>query len=273
MDRLLIKDYRHKDAIRISKTNDILFLILKNEDFHNDEINIELEKDVKTNILIENLTFNKRINLTLKAHSEIEIKAVLKDNINTFNLKANLENNASFVAYFADFSTGNNKIKVDINLNGDNSKAVWHLASLSAKDDNKEFDISLYHNGLNTYGLSDNYGVSKDDARLVFSGVSLIKNGSKNSKTRQNAKIMVFDDLSKAIAKPILKIDENEIEASHGASVGKINDEHMFYLTSRGLTEETAKELITMGYLKPILNGFEEEEIKEEISSLIEGRM
>ena len=48
MDRLLIKDYRHKDAIRISKTNDILFLILKNEDFHNDEINIELEEDVKT---------------------------------------------------------------------------------------------------------------------------------------------------------------------------------------------------------------------------------
>ena len=108
---------------------------------------------------------------------------------------------------------------------------------------------------------------------IVFSGVSYIKNGAKSSKTRQNAKIMVFDDLSKAIAKPILRIDDNEIEASHGASVGKINDEHLFYLTSRGLTEEVAKELITLGYLKPILNGFEEDEIKEEISSLIERRM
>ena len=61
--------------------------------------------------------------------------------------------------------------------------------------------------------------------------------------------------------------------ASHGAVVGKINDEHMFYLTSRGLSEETAKELITLGYLNPILDGFKDESIKEHISSLIERRM
>ena len=84
---------------------------------------------------------------------------------------------------------------------------------------------------------------------------------------------MVFDKLSNGIAKPILKIDENDIEASHAAVVGKINDEHLFYLTSRGLTESAAKELITFGYLKPIMNGFVDEEIREDISSLIEERM
>ena len=84
---------------------------------------------------------------------------------------------------------------------------------------------------------------------------------------------MVFDKASNAVAKPILQIDENDIEASHAAIVGKINDEHLFYLTSRGLTDAEAKELITFGYLKPILNGFDEENIKEEITELIEGRM
>ena len=84
---------------------------------------------------------------------------------------------------------------------------------------------------------------------------------------------MVFDKASNAIAKPILKIDENDIEASHAAVVGKINDEHLFYLTSRGVDEMAAKQLITYGYLKPILNGFKEEQIREHISSLIEGRM
>ena len=84
---------------------------------------------------------------------------------------------------------------------------------------------------------------------------------------------MVFDKASNAVAKPILQIDENDIEASHAAIVGKINDEHLFYLTSRGLTDAEAKELITFGYLKPILNGFDDENIKEEITELIEGRM
>ena len=74
---------------------------------------------------------------------------------------------------------------------------------------------------------------------------------------------MVFDEKSTGIAKPILKIDENSIEASHAAVVGKINDEHLFYLVSRGLSEAEAKELITLGYLKPILKGFQDEEVAE----------
>ena len=72
---------------------------------------------------------------------------------------------------------------------------------------------------------------------------------------------------------PILKIDENDIEASHAAVVGKINDEHIFYLTSRGLSEEEAKRLITLGYLKPIMTGFADDEMKNEIEALIEGEM
>lgn len=238
-----------------------------------DNIQIQIASNINSNILLSSLNKNTKINITLKEGSSLNIKSVLKGELNTLNLEANLLRNSGIEAYFADFSEGSNNIKVEINLNEEGSKAYWRLASLCAKNDNKEFDVSLLHNSLNTYGLSDNYGVSKDDARLVFSGVSKITNGAKFSKTRQNAKIMVFDENSKGIAKPILKIDENEIEASHGASVGKISDDTMFYLTSRGLNEEQAKELITLGYLKPILSGFEEEEIKDEISSLIEEKM
>ena len=119
----------------------------------------------------------------------------------------------------------------------------------------------------------DNYGVVRDDGKLVFSGIGKIANGQHGSKAHQNAKIMVFDKNSIGVAKPILKIDENDIEASHAAIVGKINDEHIFYLTSRGLSEDDAKRLITFGYLKPIIKGFEDEELKEQITNLIEGKM
>ena len=84
---------------------------------------------------------------------------------------------------------------------------------------------------------------------------------------------MVFDEKSNGIAKPILKIDENDIQASHAAIVGKINDEHIFYLTSRGLSEEEAKRIITLGYLKPILKGFSDDNMVQEIENLIEGEM
>jgi len=168
----------------------------------------------------------------------------------------NIDNNCSVETYYADFAEGNIKSKINITL-GENASCLFHLASLTTKTDVKNFNVSVYHNGKESNSYIDNYGVVKNEGKLLFDGVSYIKNGSIKSKTRQNAKIMVFDKDSIGIAKPILKIDENDIEASHGAVVGKISDDHLFYLESRGLTEEQAKVLITYGYLKPIMNGFD----------------
>ena len=232
-----------------------------------------LEIRENANILITKLESDASIEIKVFDNAFAHISVLAKENIDNVIINANIEKNAEIAMYFADFSINKEKIKVEINLNGERAKAIWHLASLSANNDNKEFDVSVYHNAANTIGLSDNYGVCKDDGKLVFSGISKIFNGSIKSKTNQNAKIMVFDKDSNAVAKPILKIDENDIEASHAAIVGKINDEHLFYLTSRGLSESEAKQLITYGYLKPIITGFNDEDVINEISSLIEGRM
>lgn len=232
-----------------------------------------LEIKENANILITKICADSSIDIHVLENANAHISVLAKENINNVNIKANVEKNGEIAMYFADFSLLKEKITVEINLNGEGAKAVWHLASLSANADNKEFDVSIYHNAPNTIGLSDNYGVCKDEGKLVFSGISKIFNGSVKSKTNQNAKIMVFDKASNAVAKPILKIDENDIEASHAAIVGKINDEHLFYLTSRGLSESEAKQLITYGYLKPIVNGFSDEDVINEIGLLIEGRM
>ena len=150
---------------------------------------------------------------------------------------------------------------------------AYKVASLVADDDRKVVDVSIDHVSPKTYGKFDCFGICKDDGKLTVLGTSHVFKGAVKSNAQQNCRIMVFDEASNATAKPILKIDENDLMASHGAVVGKINDEHLFYLTSRGISEETAKELITLGYLNPILEGFKEESLKEHISSLIERRM
>ena len=233
----------------------------------------ELTVRGNTNLLITECESDSTLNIKVEKDANIVLSVLSNDTVNNLKITANIEENGSIDAYFADFSKGKGKATITINLNKERAQANWHLASLAGDKDNKEFDVSIIHNVANTFGQSDNYGVCKDDARLVFSGVSSIIKHAVKSKTHQNAKIMVFDEKSIGVAKPILKIDENDIEASHAAVVGKINDDHLFYLTSRGLTDEQAKQLITYGYLKPILNGFDDEEIKNEINSLIEGRM
>lgn len=193
--------------------------------------------------------------------------------VNKAKITVNLGRNSVFNGYFADFIPHKSNINIMINLNEEDARAYWRLASLASNDDHKEFVVNINHNAKNTYAKMDNYGVCKDESRLVFSGDSVINKYCTHTETHQNAKIMVFDPTSKAVAKPILKIDENDVIASHAAIVGRINENHLYYLTSRGLTIPEAKQLITFGYLKPILVGFDDQEIAQEIEELIEKRM
>lgn len=273
MERILLDNYYINNEIIFSNNKEKYFVLIDGQKINSDTYKILIKEGVDVNVLVLNLAKEISLDFDMLDDSILHIEAIFEKELENVKITANLAKNASITGYFADFSTGNYKVKTDIYLKEDGSSCDWHIASLSKENDTKEFETSIYHIGQKTYGLSDCYGVSKDESKLVFSGVSAIAKNSKFSKTHQNAKIMVFDEASKAIAKPILKIDENEIEASHGASVGKVSDETLFYLTSRGLPSKVAKELITLGYLKPIMNGFIDEDSKEIITKLIERRM
>ena len=80
-----------------------------------------------------------------------------------------------------------------------------------------------------------------------------------------------FDKDGSGRASPILRIGDNDVLASHSASIGRLNEEHLFYLESRGLSHEEAKRLITLGYLKPIEDYFSDSNIKNRIDMAIEG--
>ena len=146
---------------------------------------------------------------------------------------------------------------------------LFRLSSLSKKDNVKVIDVNFTHNSPNTESKMENYGVCRDASSLSFVGTSYIKKGSKQSIANQITKIMVFDRKCNASASPILRIDENDVSASHGASEGKINEDHLFYLMSRGLEEENAKRLITLGYLNPILPLIFDDEVRSEVEKVI----
>lgn len=239
----------------------------------NKKVNIEIEVNSNVDIFFDNVTDVLELNININRDSNVTLSFVAEEEMKNSNININVKNNATLSGYFADFSNKTLDLHCKVNLLEEGATCTYKIASLVAGDDNKVVDVSIDHISPRTYGKFDCYGICKDSGKILVSGTSHVFKGSVKSNAQQNCKIMVFDEASNAVAKPILKIDENDLVASHGAVIGKINDEHLFYLTSRGLSEDTAKELITLGYLKPILEGFKEESVKEHISSLIEGRM
>jgi len=212
------------------------------------------------------------LEIVVSKDSSLSLRIINFGQSKSGKITAKIEENGELEAIMADFSNGKSILEVLINLVGKSARGTWKLSALSSGNDDKKFNVFFNHLSPSTFGLMDNYGVARNSSRLVFSGANDIIKGAKNSKTRQNAKIIVFDQGAIAKADPRLNISENEVEASHAAIVGKLNDDHLFYLMSRGLNLDEAKRLITLGYLLPIANYYEDK-IKEQITTLIEERV
>ncbi len=78
---------------------------------------------------------------------------------------------------------------------------------------------------------------------------------------------------AKIDAIPALEIAANDVKAFHGATVGAIDDEHIFYLMSRGIAREAAEKLIALGFFEPALSRFPGESLREEIRTLLEAKL
>lgn len=229
-----------------------------------------MENKNQNSLFVDNLP--EELLLEVPANSEYLLNvAAFKALPAKAKIVINVYENSTFVGAMADFTSSSSDFNLTINLLGEGAKAEWHLASFSSGKAKKLYETSVNHKVGHTEALMSNYGISRGSSRMIFTGVSAIDEGADKSKTRQEAKIIVFDNDADGIASPILKISNNDVLASHAAVVGRLNEEHLFYLESRGLSEEEAKRLIALGYLKPIEGYFLDKETISKIDSIIEG--
>ena len=129
---------------------------------------------------------------------------------------------------------------------------------------------NITHSGPNTTGHAISKGVVKDKAKAIFKGMIRIDKNAKNSRAylAEHAMILSKDALADAI--PGLEIETNEVKATHSASVAQINEEEIFYLTSRGLSEDEAKKLIIVGFFEPIVERIPVPEIAKRIRRIVD---
>ncbi len=252
--------------VNISKSIDNPLFIDWNE--CQKDIKITLDKNVKIKLLELNFC-DANCEYILQENSSLDHNFVALSSGGESKRKLLLEKGASWNASGADLSSDNVHMLLTCDLMDERSNGKFNLSTLSKQNSEKVFDINFIHHEKNTISEMKNYGVVRDEAKLSFVGIGHIKKGAKATLANQSAKIMVFDKKCKASASPILKIDENDTNASHAAAVGKINDEHLFYLMSRGINENEAKRLITLGYLYPVLSFFFDKETKQEVEKCI----
>ena len=128
----------------------------------------------------------------------------------------------------------------------------------------------LTHRSTNTTGHVLARGVLRDSARTIFKGMIRIEEGAKNSNSYLAEHAMIFSKKARADAIPGLEIMTNEVKATHSGSVSQVDEEQIFYLMSRGLTQSEAQRMIIIGFLHPAVQRIPLRTVRAAIQYLIE---
>lgn len=224
---------------------------------------------IETKILNGNATLHKKVYLNEGAIVHLFSENRSAQSKNTFNDEVYLSRDALIQTGYAEFGNDHVKGTFCYYLEGENAHAKVRMAALSQNKEKKTYKVAIEHRCHHTFGQMDNYGVVKDQASLIIDGIGRIQKGHHGSQSHQTNKIMVFDPRCIASANPYLYIDEYDVKASHAAAVGKMDEEHLYYLQSRGLSKHQAMQLITYGYLKPVVEVIDNEMLKESFEDVL----
>lgn len=265
-DSVLTVQNKQKEDIQV------IYIVEENREM---KIRFEIKRRVEINIIetkvLDNFaSLTKELNVASDAivHIFSENNCINNETV-TCNETVSLKENAIVQCGYAELSDGSYEAKYHYYLNGEGADVKVRMAALSKENEKKHYEVLIQHNCPYTSGQMDNYGVVKDEGKLVIDGIGTITKGQHGSASHQTNKIMVFDPKCIASANPYLYIDEYDVKASHAAGVGKMDEDHLYYLQSRGLTKKQAMHLITYGYLKPVIEVIENEMLKEHFETVL----
>lgn len=218
--------------------------------------------------------FDQLSNIVIKSGADFKLELIRlneKEELNT-NFSISVEKNAKVEIVIVDLSNRNSTIEGTVTLD-DFSEATLKLGALSDSISNKKYILNVDQKGVKSKSLVSMLGVATDESKLEFLGSTKIYKGSIKSTARQESRIADLSDKVRSVCSPALLIDENDIMASHGAALGQIEENQLFYLMSRGLTKQEAETIITLGYLKPVINLIDSKESQEKLSEYIESKV
>jgi len=203
---------------------------------------------------------NKRFEYSLGSNSTVSIKEIY---LSSRMVKPSIYKSYHFASdSLLTLSTGmlmDGLVKIEEDFNLDYERAELHYDSLSIGHSHDELisKQSIRHLAKNTISNIQNLLVSSDASKLDFEVKGYIAKGMSGSICKQQNRGVILNEFGSIRVDPKLFIDEFDVDAGHGAAIGQINEDEMFYLLSRGLDESSAKRLIVSGYTDPLISMFE----------------
>lgn len=240
--------------------------------FHDFDFEISANQDIKLYLLsfqtrkqIYSFNFKIQSGAKLSVFSNFSTRRKTRLDL---QMNFSLEEDSQLKLVDAIFFNGKFKLSQTINLLGKNAEAKIDVLNIGTSDSNYLVKQLMNHQNKNTTSNINNWLITKDNSKMSYLVIGKIEKGQEFSKCTQSNKGIMLSDNSEIQVEPTLLIDEYNVEASHGAAIGQIDELQLYYLLSRGLTEKESKSLIISGYTVPFIKMIENQMIADNLMKL-----
>ncbi len=195
------------------------------------------------------------VELFVKDNAKLKYSTIENWSKNMLNLntkKAILEKGANVEWISGSFGSKISMLYPMSILKGDNSSTEYTGISFAGKGQNLDTGFKVLHIGKNTTSNVVSKSISKSGGIATYRSIVNVAPTAKNAKCSVTCDGLMLDSISRSDTIPVNKIACDNITFSHEAKVGKISEEAIYYLMTRGLTEQDAKAMIVRGFANPI---------------------
>jgi len=187
------------------------------------------------------------------------------------NIKQERDSSLSALA----LDLGSKLTRNNLNITLEEEGAEANLNGLYAIYENQHIDnqSSVRHQAPNCLSNQLYKGVLEDSARSVFKGKILVDKIAQGTNAYQLNKNLVLGEKAQVYTKPQLEIFADDVKCTHGATIGQLNPEEVFYLNTRGLDNKEATKMLTKGFVEDVLDILVDKTLKNRLKLFLEGNI
>jgi len=219
--------------------------------------------------LSENASLTNRVSeVILERGASLDYYQIQKENaqmsqVNTTEVAAHKE--SSFQSFY--LTCGSKLVRNDLNILLQEEGAQCSLKGLYLTDQDSHVDNHTVIDHARPYGKSDQLykGILKGKSRAVFNGKVLVRKDAQKTDAHQVNKNLLLSEGATVDTKPQLEIFADDVKCAHGAAIGQLDEESVFYLKSRGLNEQEARGLLTYAFASEVIHQVSLEPVRAQL--------
>ena len=219
---------------------------------------------------------NTAVEIVVKDAAKVEYVSVQNFSRGTWHFAshhARVERDAELDWVAAGFGSGKGKVRIQNDLAGPGATSRVTGAYFADGTQHLDYDTFQEHIAPSTTSDFAFKGALRDTARTVWRGMIRVEEGAQKTNAYQENRNLLLSKTAHADSIPGLEIMANDVRCTHGATLGQVDREQLFYLMTRGLSRAEAERLIVRGFFQDVLDRVELEPVREALAAALEARI